>query len=34
MAKEAGLLQENATLWKAKFHTSGASAFLMLKDKR
>lgn len=32
--KEAGLLQENATLWKAKFHTSGASAFLMLKDKK
>jgi hypothetical protein len=26
-------LQENATLWKAKF-SSGASAFLMLKDKK
>jgi predicted AlkP superfamily pyrophosphatase or phosphodiesterase len=33
--KEEGLLQEqeNASTWKAKFHTSGASAFLMLKDK-
>ena len=33
--KEEGLLQEqeNASTWKAKFHTSGASAFLMLKSK-
>jgi predicted AlkP superfamily pyrophosphatase or phosphodiesterase len=34
--KEEGLLQdqENASTWKAKFHTSGASAFLMLKDTK
>jgi predicted AlkP superfamily pyrophosphatase or phosphodiesterase len=30
--KEEDLLEDNLT-WKAKFHTSGASAFLMLNDK-
>jgi len=31
--KEENLIQEKSLDWKAKFHTSGAAAFLMLKDK-
>lgn len=31
---EENLLQEKNSNWKAKFHTSGAAAFLMLKDKK
>lgn len=31
--KEAGIINEDGKTWKAKFHTSGASAFLHLKDK-
>lgn len=31
--QEEGLLGGDKATWKAKFHTSGAAAFLMLKDK-
>ncbi|WP_188461586.1 alkaline phosphatase family protein [Marivirga lumbricoides] len=31
--KKAGLISEDGKSWKAKFHTSGASAFLHLKDE-